>query len=472
MSLSIPGFVKGFTLATELPYAPCKHHDICGLPAKYDEQYCILHFPRNSKYREFFSRTYMERMEAGCYDFRFVHFPTHVELPKDVCIKGVADFREIVVQGDFQTSGVSFEGGLLISGQVGSILLNGVMIGGKFEVSVSSLHSIGIYRSKIKDGLSLTVSEIANADLRAELSGITKLRGRFQETARFDGGSVDGVLDLADCYFKHQPDFRKTHFSKTAKLILANTRIERNLELIGNSLPSEVVLDGAIVIGPTNIRAEMGSAKPMVVAMEQVPEFSGGASFTNTDLTTCRLAGNDITTMKFANVEWATFHGRRILYDDMALRLGKEIPPGHIKEAYQVLKQWYQARGDQARAGDFHYGEMEMKRREYGWPKRILCPEFMYWAFSGYDIGWVRAFMLLVSLLILFGWGYLRSSGAAFGSDFGNALLFSFQVASFQRPEVPSEFTYWGEWLRITESVLVPVQAALFGFALRNRLKR
>lgn len=450
----------------------CKHHDICGLSAKYDGEYCILHFPKNDNYRDFFLRTFYERMEAGCYDFRFVHFPLTVSLPKGVSIKGTADFREIVVAGDFQVGDVLFESDLMISGRVGSILLNRVTIGGKLDVRVAALHSIGIDGTKVRGGFSLTVSEIANADFRGELLGITALRGRFQGDARFDGATVDGILDLTNCMFLHQPDFRHTRFSQNAKLVIAGARIGRSLELVGNSLPSEVVLDGAIVVGSTTIKAEMGYVKTKLVAMEKVPEFSGGGSFTNVDLGQCRLAGNDIVAMKFANVQWAIIRGRRTIYDELALRQGQKIPADHIKEACQALKQWYQARGDQAKAGDFHYGEMEMKRREYGWPKRILCPEFMYWAFSGYDIGWVRAFLLLVSLLILFGWGYLRFSGVAFGSDFGNALLFSFQVASFQRPEGPAEFTYWGEWLRITESLLVPVQAALFGFALRNRLKR
>ena len=87
----------------------------------------------------------------------------------------------------------------------------------------------------------------------------------------------------------------------------------------------------------------------------------------------------------------ATSNGRRrfwrsVLYDEIVMRKqGEAAPWGNLKEAYQILKEKYRQMGDHATSGDFHYGEMEAKRREYGWPKRILCPEFLYWAFSGYE---------------------------------------------------------------------------------------
>ena len=322
-------------------------------------------------------------------------------------------------------------------------------------------------------GFILEVRQISNVNLRkAELAGSTIFGGRFQGRVFFDDASVDGILDLCECIFEQQPNFPRTLFSFNTKLLLARSRIAYDLELAGNSLPSLITLDGATIQGQTSIKAEMCSTQPTVLAAEHVPGFGQGAVFSNTDLTNCRLAGNDISLMKFTNVKWPIIRGRNVIYDDIAFRHGAIIPAGHIKETYQVLKQWYQSMGNQARAGDFHYGEMEMKRREKGWPRRILCPEFFYWALNGYSNGWLRALVLLLFMIFGAGWGYLWTSGVAFDSQFSNALLFSFQVISFQKPVPPREFSTWSEWIRIAETIFVPIQAALFAIALRNRLKR
>jgi len=122
-------------------------------------------------------------------------------------------------------------------------------------------------------------------------------------------------------------------------------------------------------------------------------------TLTNVDLRECLLVGNAVGRIEFWNVEWPRRRGRYTLRDENVYRHTGGIPPSNLREAYQVLKQKYHDKGDHVRAGDFHYGEMEMKRREYGWPRRYISPEFLYWLFSGYGMGYVRAFLWLVALL-------------------------------------------------------------------------
>ena len=151
---------------------------------------------------------------------------------------------------------------------------------------------------------------------------------------------------------------------------------------------------------------------------------------------------------------------------------GEAAPWGNLKEAYQILKEKYRQMGDHATSGDFHYGEMEAKRREYGWPKRILCPEFLYWAFSGYGIGYIRAFMILVLSILGFAGFYYSYGGATLQNDFEKSLLFSLQAAVRLGPGRPYTFSIQGERAQAVESVFVPIVAALFILALRMRLKR
>ena len=195
-------------------------------------------------------------------------------------------------------------------------------------------------------------------------------------------------------------------------------------------------------------------------------------TLTNVDLSECRLVGNVITQINLTNLQWPQRFGRSVLYDEIAMRRGAPIPFSSLKESYQILKQKYQLMGDHARAGDFHYGEMEMRRREYGWPWRILCPEFLYWALSGYGTGYIRAFFMLVVLTVLFAGLYLWEAPSSFGLDFWKALLFSIKVTTLQRPSPPDGFNLTGQWFQAAHAILGPVQIALFALALRMRLKR
>src|SRR5206468_1861296 len=181
---------------------------------------------------------------------------------------------------------------------------------------------------------------------------------------------------------------------------------------------------------------------------------------------------NDLQKLEFDNVRWKKRWGRNILHDELVYSREKDLSLGSLKEAYQILKERYKQRGDHATSGDFHYGEMETRRRERGLVGSVLCPEFLYWAFSGYGIGYLRAFMILVGLIVLAAYVYMKYGGVALENDFWESLLFSFQVSSLQRPTLPYRQTDVARWIYLLESILVPIQAALFALALRMRLKR
>jgi len=249
--------------------------------------------------------------------------------------------------------------------------------------------------------------------------------------------------------------------------------VRGDLEIMGSpTSPERICLESSQIDGTTTIRSHLGSQAPLIIAENYSPDFGGNVQFNNVNLSRCKLVGNSIRDMDLTDVIWAQRYGRNILYDENALRSGAPIPSGSLKEAYQLLKEKYRALGDHAKAGDFHYGEMEMKRREYGWPKRVLCPEFLYWLFSGYGVGYIRAFIVLLALVGLFAKFYLWTDSSLFSSSFLQSLLFSIQVSTLQRPSLPEELSQAGQWLRTVEMIFGPLQIALFALALRMRLKR
>jgi hypothetical protein len=71
----------------------------------------------------------------------------------------------------------------------------------------------------------------------------------------------------------------------------------------------------------------------------------------------------------------------------------------HIERLYRELKQNHEDRRDYERAGDFHYGEKEMRRKNPDTPFLLKCLLTLYGAVSGYGERYIRplvwAFVLL-----------------------------------------------------------------------------
>jgi uncharacterized protein YjbI with pentapeptide repeats len=181
-----------------------------------------------------------------------------------------------------------------------------------------------------------------------------------------------------------------------------------------------------------------------------------------------------------------------------------------IAELYQQLKKNYDDHKDYWTAGDFHYGEMEMKRRHSRWRSKLLrwlSDRFSlaawYRHFSAYGESYWRPFLwLLFFVLALFpflypvfglefnppssaapGWlGYIdwatffRMHPAEHPSGFSgmilHSLMTSLSVAGFQRelryvPSYP-----WGRMMALFELLLTTTLGGLFLLAIRRQFKR
>ena len=132
---------------------------------------------------------------------------------------------------------------------------------------------------------------------------------------------------------------------------------------------------------------------------------------------------------KFYDCKWNTESGRsHVLYDELALR-GKVVPweetaereirrlnsrtqivvtsdsldedqptephlmgnYGAVEETCRALKKHFEDRRNFLAAGDFHEGEMEMRRLAKGpWARNLLSVEAIYWGLSRYGQRWWR----------------------------------------------------------------------------------
>jgi len=217
--------------------------------------------------------------------------------------------------------------------------------------------------------------------------------------------------------------------------------------------------------------------------------------FRDADLSQCLFQGTRVDKIEFTNVKWAMIPGklgysRTGIYDEKisldsikstkkSKKKDKEnLDWEHIERVYRDLKVNHIETGDHERAGDFHYGEKEVRRRN---PSTPLMHRFflnLYRILSGYGERYLRplawAFFVLISGTI----GYLAfgigmADGLSLGiKDWFTVLLYSLQVMTLLRPTELEPIGVTSTAIKVFQSISGPIILGLFALALRQRLKR
>ena len=236
---------------------------------------------------------------------------------------------------------------------------------------------------------------------------------------------------------------------------------------------------------------------------------------------------------KFYDCTWNTESGRNhVLYDELQLR--KKVPPWEqmarnegelrnsecvrqftdnsikddqatesllegnyavVEETCRALKKHFEDRRNFLVAGDFHEGEMEMRRLAKGpWRSSLLSVEAVYWRLSRYGQRWLRPFAWLLGLIFLAAAVYaatgLRLSGIGhelrwnFGQElsselifdwlyvYSHSLLYSISVTALMRGILATPTHFLGLLVQTVEFILGPMLLFLIGVAIRRRLRR
>ena len=483
----------------------CKYFDVCGLPGVLttggSDMFCILHYPETAQKDIADFRHALDRhLSAGRSSFRNFHFPDAIP---DIDLTGrtfTSDvyFTDVVFVRTLILENATFEKDLSIAlSDIQMASLRGAGVKGHFRVTATNVSRIDLAQARFEGPVNVEVSggiyiEARQACFAGHVSlHASNVSGMYLSHARFWKGlklhaicqadrdlsntSFAGLLDWPACTFNGDLHLADTIFQPDSILNLNNSTIRGQLLLTGASsnLPCEIYLNGTACESDVKVEAPIRSPQTRLIADKSAPHFSGHVSLANVDLSTCRLLGNVLERLEFSNITWAQRVRRCVLYDELCLRRGDATPLGNLKEAYQGLKLNYQKTGDNRRAGDFHYGEMEIQRRQYGWPWRLVSLEGLYWALNGYGIGHIRAFVILLGIVAGFGFLFWLTDRDAFAHrSFLEALRYSVSVATLQRPEIPWTFGQPGKWLHALEAMLGPIQIALFVLALRMRMKR
>jgi hypothetical protein len=279
------------------------------------------------------------------------------------------------------------------------------------------------------------------------------------------------MAEFHSAHFLGGADFLGVQFAKLVRF--------RHARFVARTLFSSQQTHGAAVQIFSGVEVDFSDVK--IDPLDAV-------AFRDADLSECRFLGTDLRKAEFTKVKWARivngFGIRRVgVYDEVLLLETKERGSWfQIEQLYRQLKQNYEDRKDYERAGDFHYGEKEMRRinPKTGWGLWIFLT--LYCWVSGYGERYLRPLLWAVGLLLLstagyVWWGLSLAKGTASvlhwpnGWDWLRAGFYSLRVMFLLKPDDFFPVGY-AKLVHTGETLLGPLLIGLFALALRQRLKR
>ena len=225
-----------------------------------------------------------------------------------------------------------------------------------------------------------------------------------------------------------------------------------------------------------------GRAKPMFAGTGDAPVPFRGAVFGKPEesefgevgLERCLFAGCDVSKVDFTDVRWDRLPtlfllgGRRAVRDEHYANTvgGYRL----VEKLYRQLRKNYESKGAYAEAGDFHYGEMEMRRLAQPVVLRHVSLTALYKYLSGYgEQHGLALFWLLFFVFVLFPALYLLVG--AFGEPAG-AVLHSLEISTFLKPESAAAVPMAGRFVEGCERIVIPVQAGLLLLGIKRHYAR
>ena len=222
--------------------------------------------------------------------------------------------------------------------------------------------------------------------------------------------------------------------------------------------------------------------------------------FRNVDMSHVYFYDTRLSNVEFTNVIWPKISDlfgfkRLAIYNEIETleRLKSEKDKGKIKEIksifihqeriYRDLKSNYENDRDWVRAGDFHYGEKEMRRMN---PDTNFIFRFfltIYWILSGYGERYLRPIFWTFFLLLICTLGYLYFGIAPNGiknqvlqiskiNDWVNAALYGLQVITLQKPIDLQPISLLSKIIKVFQSIFGPIILGFFALAIRQRMRR
>lgn len=524
--------------------AKCEHHQICGRDADGNtgEDLCILHSKARNKDKSAFDQALAEHRKKNGDNFDSFVFPGHTDFShtefsekasffgsefagevdfSHANFKGQGEYGEAVFAETAKFNGASFEGEAEFAGAkffkkadfTNAEFLQGGDFGG-----ANFLGAAYFWGTNFAEIVHFVSAKFAT---NASFKQATFVGDAWFDSADFYGqssfwrASFEGAADFVWAMFAEKADFtearflQKVDFSEavfTGKANFSSVQFNGETDFFGTQFKNEADFHFAEFMGITFFaggpKKRTKGVHLRIVGRKDYPPsewllkiFSGvEADFTDAivapldaliirdaDLRKCRFLGTDLRKAEITGAEWPEIGHRRGVHDEVApLKMNEKREWHHIERLYRELKQNYEDRRDYERAGDFHYGEKEMRRLnpQTSWGVRLWLT--LYWLASGYGERWLRplicsGLLLVVSTLCYLHWGLLVFKDGGPLLDRGSlweAGLYGLKVMTLLKPSNFTPLGFWGDFINTAQSVFGPILIGLFALALRQRLKR
>ena len=313
----------------------------------------------------------------------------------------------------------------------------------------------------------------------------------FQGEADFAEATFDNVAAFAETTFEGNADFVEAVFHNVAEFRKAT--FKGNVGFAEPTFHGEADFVGAVFQGHARF---VGISDECVFSREADADFRLArfeqperVVFHHVLLGRARFLGTDVRKVDFTDVEWArrSPRGRFAAWDEVAPGEGKDY--ALIGKLYRQLKHNYEEQRDPIAAGDFHFGEMHMRRlsnpprnRAVRFLKRNLSFLALYRWVSGYGEDYLLPLVWIVGVILVFaGLTYLppfalqtdpSSAATQPVQGFLPRLLYSV-MCFLLRGDKPIQPAYLaGHYLAVAEGIMGPPLIALFVLALNRRFKR
>lgn len=298
---------------------------------------------------------------------------------------------------------------------------------------------------------------------------------QFHNKADFNSAQFDGEAWFEYVEFQNEVDFMNGLFKGVTYFIIP--KFHRSATFFKARFQDKVYFVGGdrLYRGKTNVFSNSHVTDMREVFFQKPDQVI----FQTVDLRNCLFSNTNLSKVEFTDIIWPIkgvsfhFYSRTVVYDEIIEKPEKEEYP-FIEKLYRDLKKNYENRGSYGEAGDFHYGEMEMRRLSQ---KPVFCYVSLLWLYktlSGYGEKYWRALFWLGAFLLVYlgAYRFIEYNALPFRDGLWNSLIHTLQVITFQTDRSYYPKTDWGTLADAGLKVFIPLQATLAILAIKRKFKR
>jgi len=495
----------------------CKHFEICGLPDDADPEsgLCILHAKKPGKSIEKFAAALETHRKKNGNNFSYIVFPEYHQFVRAVFAEEanfsgatfteIADFSKATFTKEVNFLGVTFNKMAIFHGATFTMkaVFHGIRFSDVVDFSNATFtEGVGF--------ISATFTDVARFHETRFIGEVYFQKATFNKEALFLSANFNGESHFNLAIFTEQANFSGAGFTKGVDF--SDAKFGEEINFVGTIFHGanfyKAIFSGggnfqeaAFKGGLADFRFSLLQGKTLFSSRREgnqvIPIFSGvevnfkqvvidppdGLALIEADLSKCLFQDTDLQKVRFTGVTWRRIHGRLGVYDETFLEKGKAGPWERVERLYRELKKNYEEGRDYERAGHFHYGEKEMRRRNPEAPFGLRFLLTLYWLVSGYGERCWRPLFWIVALWAISTFGYLKW-GLLEENEFGqplfltswwdwlSAIIYSFRVTMLLKPTNFMPVDPLGTAINTIQSIIGPILIGLFALAVRQRLKR